>query len=46
MYVRNEKPGMGTYICTMCYLELMIESDNEELPKCPDCEGGIYKKID
>jgi len=46
LYVAGEKPGVGTYRCVMCHLELMIEIDNEELPACPDCQGGIYKKVD
>lgn len=46
MYAAGEKPGVGTYMCVMCYLELIIETDNEELPKCPDCSGAIYKKVD
>jgi len=46
MYVSGEKPGVGTYMCMMCYLELIIENDNEKLPKCPDCKTGIYKKMD
>lgn len=46
MYVAGEKPGVGTYMCMMCHLELITETDNEELPRCPDCEGGIYKKVD
>lgn len=46
MYVAGEKPGIGTYMCMMCHLELITETDNEELPGCPDCEGGIYKKVD
>ena len=46
LYVTNEKPGVGTYMCMMCRLELIIEADNEELPRCPDCDGGIYKKVD
>ncbi|MGB6130050.1 MAG: hypothetical protein WBG30_14995 [Psychrilyobacter sp.] len=46
MYVAGEKPGIGTYICLMCQLELIIESDNEKLPGCPECGGGIYKRVD
>lgn len=46
MYVSGEKPGEGTYICVMCYLELIIERENEQLPECPDCKAGIYKKIE
>lgn len=45
MYVSGEKPGRGVYMCMMCRLELIIESDNEALPKCPDCDGGVYKKV-
>lgn len=45
MYASGEKPGIGIYICVMCYLELVIESDNEVLPECPDCKVGIYKKL-
>lgn len=46
MYASGEKPGIGTYMCTMCYLEIIIEKDNEKLPDCLDCEAGIYKKMD
>ena len=46
MYVSGEKSGVGTYVCTKCYLEIIIENDNEILPKCPDCGSGIYKKED
>ncbi len=45
MYATGEKPGEGTYICTMCHLEIIIESDSEELPRCPDCNATFYNEI-
>lgn len=45
MYAAGEKPGIGTYICVMCHLEIIIESDNEELPRCPDCKASFYKRV-
>ena len=45
MYIAGEKPGKGTYICTMCQLELIIEDNDEELPPCPDCDTIFYDKV-
>lgn len=46
MYVSGEKPGVGTYMCMSCFLELIIENDNEELPNCPDCGKTFFQKVD
>lgn len=45
MYVSGERPGVGIYMCVMCYSELVIKSDDEILPECPDCKIGIYEKL-
>ncbi len=46
MYVSGEKASVGTYVCMNCHLEIIIENNNEKLPDCPDCQAGLYKKVD
>jgi len=45
MYVSGERPGVGIYMCVMCFSKLVIKSDDEILPECPDCNIGIYEKL-
>lgn len=45
MYSKDEKPGEGTYICTMCSLEVTLDSDSERLPRCPDCSSTFYNEV-
>jgi len=45
MYAAGEKPGEGTYICTICHLEIMLVDDGEELPRCPDCNATFYNEV-
>ncbi|PLX41936.1 MAG: hypothetical protein C0609_10645 [Deltaproteobacteria bacterium] len=39
----GDKPGPGTYVCTMCGLEVEIKDWNEKLPNCPKCFASTYK---
>lgn len=43
-YNAGEKPGVGTYICTVCGYEVEIKDANEELPICPVCQATTYEK--
>lgn len=45
MYPAGEKPGEGTYVCTMCSLEIVLENDDDELPICPDCKAIFYNEV-
>ncbi len=46
MLIAGEKPGKGVYICTICALEIELDSDNEELPFCPLCHGASFVEKD
>jgi NAD-dependent SIR2 family protein deacetylase len=44
-----DKVKKGTYMCTMCnstkpHIEI-IESDNQTLPKCPNCGESYWSLI-
>lgn len=43
IYNSGEKPGAGTYICTVCQYEVELK-DGEELPVCPVCQATTYEK--
>ncbi|WP_409077854.1 zinc ribbon-containing protein [Psychrilyobacter sp. S5] len=45
MYAKDEKPGEGTYICTMCYSEIILKSNSDRLPRCPDCNATFYNEV-
>ena len=44
MYRTVEKPGIGTYICTECNLEVYLNDADDKLPPCPKCENTEYTK--
>jgi DNA-directed RNA polymerase subunit RPC12/RpoP len=41
----DETPGKGIYRCQVCGEDLTIESDEEKLPYCPNCQYQHYYKI-
>ncbi|PWD97917.1 zinc ribbon-containing protein [Marinilabilia rubra] len=45
MHTSGEKPGKGTYKCQKCGKEIVLESDNDALPKCPVCGHEKWDKI-
>lgn len=40
----GDKPGAGTYKCTLCNLEIVL-SDGEELKACPICKHDTFIKV-
>ncbi|WP_135609616.1 hypothetical protein [Methanococcoides sp. AM1] len=46
IYNAGEKPGKGTYRCTSCSKEVVLESDDAKLPPCPQCYRTEYTKVE
>ncbi len=44
MYKTGEKPGKGTYRCTNCNQEVVLDNMNDTLPPCPKCNKTTYTK--
>jgi len=42
MATAGEKPGIGTYICTICGAEVTLDDNNDTLPPCPQCDATDY----
>jgi DNA-directed RNA polymerase subunit RPC12/RpoP len=45
MYKTGEKPGKGTYQCTVCGQIVILDDKTDTLPPCPKCNNTSYKKI-
>lgn len=43
-YNTGEKPGKGTYHCTKCGCEVVLDDDTDTLPPCPKCNHTEYTK--
>ena len=44
-YSTGEKPGKGTYQCTNCGQEVVLDDNTDTLPPCPKCAETKYIKI-
>ena len=42
MYTTGEKPGKGTYECTACGEQVVLDDDTDTLPPCPKCHNTSY----
>lgn len=42
MAIAGQRPGPGTYVCTMCGYEVAIKDHTEKLPLCPKCFASTY----
>lgn len=40
-YKTGDTPGKGTYRCTTCGLEKVLNNDTEALPNCSMCGGPV-----
>ena len=40
----GEKPGKGTYKCTVCGTHVMLDFDDDTLPICPKCHNTEFTK--
>ncbi|HMN13239.1 MAG TPA: hypothetical protein PKD55_13045 [Bellilinea sp.] len=45
IYKIGEKPGKGTYRCTICSYLAVLPTDVEEVKVCPKCGGGAFVKV-
>ena len=43
-YSTGEKPGKGTYVCTKCDQQVVLDDDTDTLPPCPNCSNTTYTK--
>lgn len=43
-YSTGEKPGKGTYTCTKCGQEVVLDDATDTLPPCPSCDNTSYTK--
>lgn len=41
----GEKPGKGTYECTACGQEVVLDDHDDTLPPCPSCSKTTYRKV-
>ncbi|EAC2630730.1 zinc ribbon-containing protein [Listeria monocytogenes] len=44
MHSTGEKPGTGTYTCTMCAQKVVLDDKSDKLPPCPKCQNTNYSK--
>ena len=44
MYRTGEKPGKGTYVCTICGKVIVLNDDSDTLPPCPQCHATSWEK--
>ncbi len=42
MSTTGEKPGAGTYTCTKCGQDVVLDDNSDTLPPCPRCNGMEY----
>lgn len=45
VYKTGEKPGKGTYRCTLCGEIVVLDDDSDTLPPCPKCFHTEYEKV-
>jgi hypothetical protein len=45
MPITGEKPGIGTYMCTICENTVMLDDPYDALPPCPMCGNTEFEKI-
>lgn len=43
-YSTGEKPGKGTYVCTNCGQQVVLDDVTDTLPPCPKCNNTTYTK--
>lgn len=43
-YKTGEKPGKGTYVCTICGHTVVLDDDTDTLPPCKKCNGVEFTK--
>ncbi|MBP2030865.1 DNA-directed RNA polymerase subunit RPC12/RpoP [Methanohalophilus levihalophilus] len=46
IYHTGDTPGKGTYMCTFCKKEVVLENDTDKLPPCPKCYKTEYTKVE
>ncbi|MBN1777945.1 MAG: hypothetical protein JW811_07465 [Clostridiales bacterium] len=46
MYNTGYTPGKGTYKCTKCGKEIVLENDSDALPVCPRCGNKTWTKAE
>lgn len=44
MPTTGEKPGKGTYVCTKCGQEVVLDDDIDTLPPCPKCNNTEFRR--
>lgn len=44
MYSTGEKPGKGTYVCTICGTTVTLDDTTDTLPPCPKCDNTTFRK--
>ena len=45
MYHTGEKPGKGSYKCTVYGEIVNLDQDSDTLPPCPRCHKTDYEKM-
>jgi DNA-directed RNA polymerase subunit RPC12/RpoP len=45
MPTTGEKPGRGSYSCTMCGQIVILDDDSDTLPPCPKCSNTEFTKV-
>lgn len=40
----GEKPGKGSYVCTVCGQVVVLDDNTDTLPPCPKCHATTYRK--
>lgn len=44
MVKTGQKPGPGTYVCTICGDKVVLKNAEEALPLCPSCGAMTFEK--
>jgi len=44
MVKTGQKPGLGTYICTICGDSVVLKNEQEALPLCPSCGATTFEQ--
>jgi hypothetical protein len=45
IYRTGDKPGEGTYRCTVCGRRVVLHDDDEALPECFSCKASTWTKV-
>lgn len=45
MPTTGEKPGIGTYKCTVCGTTVKLDDQSDTLPPCPSCDNTEFLKV-